>query len=212
MPIFHISLHQVVMVGVFLTIILMLLATLLFLLCRRKLCAPCPSCPQTPDKPVKQNNHEVAAEKVFTFFFVKILLSHFAKTVHFHFLQLSFYSSLSPFIFTLTLNHFEESSPCKKVGDKTSVCGEEGWDEGEDNTGLYSHRWHRVSIWKSPMSNEEHPNIIYSHTRLSHYAPEFPPKPDLISTGYVPYGSYVRDYPPGPGQHQFPPSDRWVKI
>jgi len=126
----------VVMVGVFLTIILMLLATLLFLLCRRKLCAPCPSCPQTPDKPVKQNNHEVAAEK---------------------------------------------------VGDKTSVCGEEGWDEGEDNTGLYSHR-------------------------LSHYAPEFPPKPDLISTGYVPYGSYVRDYPPGPGQHQFPPSDSQTSL
>ena len=30
---------------------------------RRKLCPPCP-CPQTPDKPVKQNNHELAAEKV----------------------------------------------------------------------------------------------------------------------------------------------------
>ena len=69
-----ISPHQVVMVGVFLAIILMLLATLLFLLCRRKLCPPCP-CPQTPDKPVKQNNHEVATEKVFTFSLFKISLS-----------------------------------------------------------------------------------------------------------------------------------------
>ena len=90
-----ISLRQVVMVGVFLTIILMLLATLLFLLCRRKLCPPCP-CPQTPDKPVKQNNHEVATEKVFTFFF-KISLS--LSTVCF-----------SLFTFTFPLHsHFRKS-------------------------------------------------------------------------------------------------------
>ena len=28
--------------------------------------------------------------------------------------------------------------------------------------------------------------------------PDFPPKPDVISTGYIPYGHYVREYnPPG---------------
>ena len=29
--------------------------------------------------------------------------------------------------------------------------------------------------------------------------PEFPPKPDVISTGYISYGHYVRDYNPPAG-------------
>ena len=38
----------------------------------------------------------------------------------------------------------------EKVGDKTSVCGEDGWEEGEDNTGLYSHRCWPVWVLKIP--------------------------------------------------------------
>ena len=100
------------------------------------------------------------------------------------------------------------------VSDKTSVCGEDGWEDGE--------------------------NSLYSQ-RLSRYGgQEFSPKPDLISSGYVPYGSYVRDYPPHtgdypphtgdypphtrdyppdtgdypppPGPNTFPPSDRWTLL
>ena len=97
--------------------------------------------------------------------------------------------------------HLSSSPP--PVGEQTSVCGEEGWEEGEGEDGLYSHR-------------------------LSRYGQDFQPKPvslacaggrhpghrthpllqDLITTGYVPYGSYVRDYPPPPSHPPFPPSDR----
>ena len=42
--------------------------------------------------------------------------------------------------FYFSKSQYQESAPLEKVGDKTSVCGEDGWEEGEDNTGLYSHR------------------------------------------------------------------------
>lgn len=56
-----------------------------------------------------------------------------------------------------------------------------------------------VESWEG----SETQDALYRQGLIQDYPdPDFPPKPDVISTGYVPYGSYVRDYNP-----PFPNSD-----
>jgi len=56
-----------------------------------------------------------------------------------------------------------------------------------------------VESWEG----SETQDTLYRQGLCQEYSdPDFPPKPDVISTGYVPYGSYVRDYNP-----PFPNSD-----
>jgi len=56
-----------------------------------------------------------------------------------------------------------------------------------------------VESWEG----SETQDALYRQGLIQDYSdPDFPPKPDVISTGYVPYGSYVRDYNP-----PFPNSD-----
>jgi len=124
----------IILIGIFATIIVILLITLGFLLCRRKLGALCRQRAET-DKPYKQNN----------------------------------LNSISP----------------PGLASKTTVPAMEDdcWEQGDNTEDIYAHRLHGYSDQ------------------------EFPPKPDLISSGYVPYGTYVRDYNP-----PFPPSDSQTSL
>lgn len=122
----------IILIGIFATIIVILLITLAFLLCRRKISQ---LCNHKEDKPYKQNN----------------------------------LNSISP----------------PGMDSKTTVpsTDDDCWENNDTQEDLYNHR-------------------------LSGYPDhEFPPKPDLISNGYVPYGTYVRDYNP-----PFPPSDSQTSL
>ena len=84
---------------------------------------------------------------------------------------------------------------------QTSVCGEEGWEDGKEAT--YGHSLSTYGgqhFQDKPVSNPGHIALSLTDQMTN------VPLQDLISSGYVSYGSYGRDCPNT--NTSFPTSDR----